>query len=295
MNEKSFIINEKVLFGYHSFEGIVAKKDWEKIKNEVERYKKNEVKIRFFDKNPDFLHQFEQIKDLLDNLPSRSALNYFSGRDVLGVYSIRSFISSFEKNSGFPQKEWDNTLAFEIMQKAPNFLDILQGLKTHAEKNMPSVGHIVPSSLPRAALQHQNIQSGLWRVQDCSEDFALDKITQGEAVAVYSKGNGYLSGNGRFVPSICEARLYESVAAARRSVKAYSTSYRRGDSFNNCAYVRTHVAVTEILECDGTIDPILRSVGIVLTRTRMKKELEQGSENATAENPSPSPSKSRKL
>lgn len=296
MTIPSVIINDKGLFGYPEPEILMQVQLLNKMEEAVLDFRDGKNKIPFLKRNPGYAQEFLDALPQLKSIPvhniegevgyvqvsggARSRTKTYKPKkhDFYVFYAVRNFLSSYDtkRKELTGSDTWLAGDARSILQQHPNLVTIIAGLAKHMLKEGgldPSYYHyentslkfiaLNPNLLARAALMQENIQNGLWKVEEATEKDTFEKISKGTAVAVHTL-HGYISGDGKkFCETLAGAKLYESAAAAQRSLRVLRSW---GKPYENVSLVEVNIQVSKVLEHQGQAhDHILRLESKILS------------------------------
>ena len=275
-----YVTDEK---NYHALPGFIPLVD----ESVIARAGARLSELRAEGLNQETVDLFRGGLDTLKTLPSFSydKIKCFSA--VKLGYFRATEPTEDEDEEDIPQEDWGWEQINTVLALGEPFMAFLEKTQKQVEQNSkkPLIAKISQKKLLGFAKQDNLIQSGQWVLQETNEAKDTAKLMHGKAVAVYINGQGFMGRNKTVSSTIASAQTYDSLEAAKRSVKAYKTSYYRGGTYDNITYVEVETTFMNILESTQTVDDKMRGVKSALERKNILSTLSQSGHDAESKKP----------
>ena len=266
----NILVDEKGLYIYPGFGPFIAHEALDCMEKFVLLHQCDKsLSIPFLNKNPEMLKEFLAFVDYIkDNNPRYNKKGTMKGGPWILLPVAESTVSTLQKNNfTFPESVWNTGVAMDIFEKSPHISTILKRISDHLRRKglFDLRSGLKLSAFGKSLQLRENIQSGKWTVTSYETLKEKNNPRKGEGFVVFVTGYGYISEPGKYSTNLAEARIYDSLEAAKRSAKGRGHATCDG-RYENVAFMSITLNVQEILERKGKADPSVQRMDIEMTR-----------------------------
>lgn len=285
-----YLVDDKGLFCIPQFQPLMADDTVKALRRAINRHRQGFLHP-VLKKHEDSIDRLISFLNEIEQLPALKRYSWLDQRYYGGFCQLHFASKSPEpllliRNPQYvaTQKEWDIERLAQLGDVYPEMEKLVAKLTQKLEKSDGKSYQFTWGAIRNAAKIKQHLDEGKWKV-DGGEQKAQAKAYEGLGICVYSNAMDKYYDGREWTVSITGARMYESLEAAKRSIKA--SRWASG----NFSYIQAGVIFTDVLASDGP-----RSVKLEAHVSRaVKTDLEMHVAKHFENQPHPASSPKRKM